>query len=41
LKLFHSMSALPPKADIQSLTWDARFVPKADIGWSFDQFVSE
>ena len=25
------MSALPPKADISSVLWDVRFVPKADI----------
>jgi hypothetical protein len=33
------MSALPPKADIGERNWDVRFVPKADIGVSFDDFV--
>jgi len=27
-----SMSALPPKADIETQSRDVRFVPKADIG---------
>jgi len=26
------MSALPPKADMDQLGWDVRFVPKADSG---------
>jgi hypothetical protein len=26
------MSALPPKADIGTQSWNVRFVPKADIG---------
>ena len=26
------MSALPPKADMDQLGWDVRFVPKAGIG---------
>src|SRR5215472_14421958 len=31
LRCFQSMSALPPKADIDSANRDVRFVPKADI----------
>ena len=27
-----AMSAIPPKADIGTQSWDVRFVPKADIG---------
>jgi len=27
-----AMSALPPKADIETQSGDVRFVPKADIG---------
>jgi len=27
---FRSMSALPPKADIGTQSWNVRFVPKAD-----------
>src|SRR5262245_31721093 len=34
------MSALPPKADMVSHDRDVRKVPKADIGVSFDDFVS-
>jgi hypothetical protein len=34
-----AMSALPPIADIAGCDWDVRFVPKADIGVSFDDFV--
>src|SRR5215472_1899909 len=30
-RLFRPMSALPPKADIGTQSWDVRFVPKADI----------
>ena len=26
-----TMSALPPKADIETQSWNVRFVPKADI----------
>ena len=26
-----AMSALPPKADIRTQSWNVRFVPKADI----------
>jgi len=26
------MSGLPPKADIQRMSWHVRFVPEADIG---------
>jgi hypothetical protein len=33
------MSALPPRADIGERNWDVRFVPKADIGTSFDDLV--
>ena len=33
------MSALPPKADMRSATWDVRFVPKADISRLFDHRV--
>jgi hypothetical protein len=29
---FSAMSALPPKADIGTQSWDVRFVPKGDIG---------
>jgi hypothetical protein len=42
----HSMSALPPKADIETQSRDVRIVPKADkVQFSnkvplFDQFVS-
>src|SRR5262249_5754223 len=32
-----TMSALPPKADIGTKLHDVRFVPKADIGSSFDR----
>src|SRR6516164_8914445 len=28
---FQSMSALPPKAEIGTQSWNVRFVPKADI----------
>jgi hypothetical protein len=31
LRHFLSMSALPPKADIETQSRDVRFVPKADI----------
>ena len=31
LRHFQLMSALPPKADIESQPWNVRFVPKADI----------
>src|SRR5215831_8179065 len=34
-----AMSALPPKADIRTQSWNVRFVPKADIGWLFDYLV--
>jgi hypothetical protein len=34
------MSAVPPKADIDGQSLNVRFVPKADIAGSFDQFVS-
>jgi hypothetical protein len=33
------MSALPPKADMDSAACDVRFVPKADIGVSFNDFI--
>jgi hypothetical protein len=33
------MSALPPKADIAERQLDVRFVPKADIGVLFNDFV--
>jgi len=33
------MSALPPIADIAGRRLDVRFVPKADIGSSFDYLV--
>jgi hypothetical protein len=36
---FTAMSALPPKADIDERDRHVRFVPKADIGVSFDDFV--
>jgi hypothetical protein len=39
LKRFHPMSGLPPKADIDHHGRDVRFVPEADIGVSFDDFV--
>src|SRR5262245_44767713 len=32
LKRLHPMSALPPKADIETQPRNVRFVPKADIG---------
>ena len=32
-------SALPPKADIDERWFDVRFVPKADIGVSFNDFI--
>ena len=40
------MSALPPKADIGTRSWDVRFVPKADICSAakiplFDHLVGE
>jgi hypothetical protein len=31
LKRIPLMSALPPKADIGTQSWNVRFVPKADI----------
>src|SRR5215470_16284721 len=31
LKRLYLMSALPPKADIGTQSWNVRFVPKADI----------
>jgi hypothetical protein len=34
------MSALPPKADIGTQSWNVRFVPKADIRWLLDQLIS-
>ena len=30
-ELVRAMSALPPKADIGTQSWNVRFVPKADI----------
>src|SRR5215469_8440783 len=33
------MSALPPKADIGTQSWNVRFVPKADISQLLDQVV--
>jgi hypothetical protein len=33
LKRFHSMSALPPKADIETQARNVCFVPKADIAY--------
>ena len=38
--LVKSMSALPPKADIDRAHWDVRFVPVAAIRWLFDHLVS-
>ena len=38
-ELVQSMSALPPKADIGTQSWNVRFVPKADIHHSFDHMV--
>src|SRR6516164_6624645 len=35
------MSALPPKADIGTQSWNVRFVPKADIRRLFDHLVGE
>src|SRR6516162_22971 len=35
-----SMSALPPKADIGTQSWNVRFVPTADIDRLFDHLVS-
>src|SRR6516164_2769983 len=35
---FQSMSALPPKADIGTQSWNVRFVPKADI-WHCNKFT--
>ena len=32
LEHVRAMSALPPKADIGTQSWNVRFVPKADIG---------
>jgi hypothetical protein len=29
--LVERMSALPPKADVETQSWNVRFVPKADI----------
>ena len=34
---FQSMSALPPKADIGTHSWDVRFVPEADMIRSKEQ----
>jgi hypothetical protein len=31
LQSMRAMSALPPKADIGTQSWNVRFVPKADI----------
>ena len=28
----HMMSALPPKADIGTQSWNVRFVPNSDVG---------
>jgi hypothetical protein len=39
LKRLHPMSALPLKADIAQDDRDVRFVPKADIGASLNNFV--
>ena len=39
LRRVSSMSALHPKADIRAHDQYVRFVPKADIGVSFDDFV--
>src|SRR5262249_1630855 len=41
LKDLHPMSALPPKADMVQRNQDVRFVPKADIGGSFDHLVGD
>jgi len=35
------MSALPPKADIGTQSWNVRFVPLADIGGVFASNFSE
>ena len=35
-RLLEGMSALPPKADIGTQTWNVRFVPKADISAQTD-----
>jgi hypothetical protein len=35
------MSALPPKADIGTQSWNVCFVPKADITGLFDYFVGK
>src|SRR5262249_46677331 len=40
LTRLHSMSALPPKADIETQSRDVRFVPKADIGTHLDDQAS-
>jgi hypothetical protein len=32
------MSALPPKADIGTQSWNVRFVPKADIQAAFGYY---
>jgi hypothetical protein len=39
LKRLHLMSALPPKADMFEHDRDVCFVPKADVGRSFDHLV--
>jgi hypothetical protein len=33
------MSAIPPKADIAEGNHHVRFVPKADVGVSFNDFI--
>ena len=39
LRLASPMSALPPKADIGTQSWNVRFVPKAEIRILFDQLI--
>ena len=41
LERLRLMSALPPKADIGTQSWNVRFVPKADIVELFDDFVGD
>ena len=35
------MSALPPKADIETQSWNVRYVPIADVSPLFDHLVGE
>jgi hypothetical protein len=39
LQCFFAMSALPPKADIGTQSWNVRFVPKADIDRRYSMTV--